>query len=1254
MESIKTLLIANRGEIATRIITTAHALSIRTIAIYTPADASSPHVRLATHAVPLPAPSTYTSGAAILAIAAAHAADAVIPGYGFLSESPSFATAVAGAGLTWVGPSATCIAAFGVKHTARALAASAGVPVVPGSMGLVGDAEQAVGAADAVGYPVMLKATSGGGGMGLATCRDADGVREAFAGVAGRGEALFGDAGVFVERCVERARHVEVQVFGNGQGAAVHFGERECSVQRRHQKVVEECPSPFVEGRGDGLRERLVEKAVALAEGVRYGSAGTVEFLVDDETGEFFFLEMNTRLQVEHGITELCYGVDLVEMMLRQADAERAGKGGLDGEYLKSLQPKGPKGAAIEVRVYAENPVRDFAPSPGLLQHVEWNKLPGTRIDTWVFTGSTITPNYDPLLAKIMHHAPTRAAAISGLHTVLTTSHLHGPPTNLAILAAILSSPAFAAGRTLTTFLTSTFPAFQPAAIDVVAGGAYTLIQDLPGRPGVGKGIPHAGPMDPLTFQLANALAGNARAEAALEMTLAGPELRFLGDAVVALCGPRVGEATLDGAAFPAWTRVRVRAGQRLKVGRIGGGEDGGGGCRAYLALYGGLPGVAGYFGSKSTSPAVGIGGYQGRQLAAGDLLEIASEVPEELTAEVMVGIPERLRPAYARDWRIKAMPGPHEDGYLLPEDVDMIYGTTWTVSHNASRSGIRLLGPVPRWAREDGGEGGAHPSNLVEYGYPVGALNWTGDDPCIFPVDCPNFGGFVSSTTVIRAEWWKMGQVKAGDALRYERVSLEDALDARARLEAFLSAVEMAVKGTMGWELVEPLDTQSKAPSTLKGEWGKAVLWQRPEQDNQPAVTYRQGGDDHLLIEYGHEQFDLNHRCRVTALESQIRSASTSPAWLRDHLTSTMGCCTSLLLTYDGSAIPRARLLSHLQGLEAQLGDLRGAKLACRRFRLPISFESAAQRAAVARYMETQRPHAPYLPDNLAFVARNNGITPAELRRIYLAGTHVAVAVGFFCGNTVCLPADPRMRLNCPKQNPSRVHTPAGTVSWGGSCMSLYPVDSPGGYQMTGRTVPCFDALGWRRGFETARPWLYRDFDLLTYYEVGEAEMEEVLRRWEAGLYEWEWDEVTFDMAEHNALLAETAEEVRGIRARQAVAQEEMVRAERESLARWREEKKSQQVDESTVESLLDDPAITAIEAPVDANVWKVEVADGDVLKANHLISILEAMKLEISVRLPEDMVTTGGLPVRVEKVLVRPGDTVRAGGRMALVRRG
>lgn len=379
------------------------------------------------------------------------------------------------------------------------------------------------------------------------------------------------------------------------------------------------------------------------------------------------------------------------------------------------------------------------------------------------------------------------------------------------------------------------------------------------------------------------------------------------------------------------------------------------------------------------------------------------------------------------------------------------------------------------------------------------------------------------------------------------------------------------------------------------------------------------QGGDDHLIVEYGHENFDLNHRCRVTALESHIRGDST-PSWLAAHLIATIGCCTSLLLFYDGSKLPRSQLIAYLHLVEDQLGDLTQMSLTCRRFKLPISFESAAQRDAIKRYMETQRPHAPYLPDNLAFVARNNGISSAELKQIYLTGTFVAVVVGFYCGNTVCLPADPRQRLNCPKMNPSRVYTPEGTVSWGGSCMSLYPVDSPGGYQMTGRTVPCFDTLGWKPGFSATRPWLYQDFDLLTYYEVTEDEMEDVLRRYKAGRYEWSWEEVEFDMAAHNRMLNETLDEVRTLRSRQARAQEEMTRAEHESLAKWREEKKRFQVDESTVESLLNgaisfglderayalvtaDPSIVTVEAPVDANVWKIEVAEGDILKSGHLV---------------------------------------------------
>lgn len=242
----------------------------------------------------------------------------------------------------------------------------------------------------------MLKATAGGGGMGLLTCNTEKEVRDAFATVKSRGGALFKNDGVFIERYYPSSHHIEVQVFGNGDGKAIYFGERECSIQRRHQKVIEECPSPFVT-RNPGLRERLGDAAVRLAESIKYGSAGTIEYLVDDETGAFFFLEMNTRLQVEHGITELCYDIDLVDLMLKQADAQLLGKKGLDAAYLASLAVSAPLGAAIEARVYAENPAKDFAPCPGTLQTVEWKELPGSRIDTWVYRGVKVSANYGRL-----------------------------------------------------------------------------------------------------------------------------------------------------------------------------------------------------------------------------------------------------------------------------------------------------------------------------------------------------------------------------------------------------------------------------------------------------------------------------------------------------------------------------------------------------------------------------------------------------------------------------------------------------------------------------------------------------------------------------------------------------------------------------------------------------------------------------------------------------------------------------------------
>jgi len=540
---------------------------------------------------------------------------------------------------------------------------------------------------------------------------------------------------------------------------------------------------------------------------------------------------MNTRLQVEHGISELCYDVDLVRLMLQQADAQLAGKGGIISKELEQLQPNEPKGAAIEARVYAENPAKDYAPSPGTLQIVSWADVEGGRIDTWVHTGTIVSSHYDPLLAKVMVHRPKRDECIKAMREILSNSRICGPPTNLDFLASIVENVQFATGVTMTKFLTNF--SFSPAAIDVIKAGAYTQVQDYPGRPTMGRGFPHAGPMDPLAFQIANLLVGNPPGTEGLECTLDGPELLFLGPAIVAVGGAPM-ELRLDDKEEPMWSRISIKPGQKLKIGKTTAG-----GCRSYLAIHGGLPSVAEWFGSKATSPGVGVGGYQGRQLAVGDLLAISKDVPKHLLQPLK--LPERILPHYPSHWDILAMVGPYDEGYLLEDDVKMIYDTKWQISHNAARGGIRLIGPKPKWARADGGEGGAHPSNVVEYGYPVGTLNWTGDDPCIFPVDCPDFGGFVSSTTIIKADHWRLGQMKAGDTMQYHRVSLGDALDLRNRVNKFTDAIAKACSGNGDFAAIEPVDYSTLPSSTSSGDYGKAIVAGKESKENQPQVLYRQ-----------------------------------------------------------------------------------------------------------------------------------------------------------------------------------------------------------------------------------------------------------------------------------------------------------------------------------------------------------------------------------------------------------------------------
>ena len=907
------VLIANRGAIACRIIRTLRRMGIQPVAVYSEADRHSLHVEQAGEAWsigPAPAAQSYLSIAALMEAARGSGAEAIHPGYGFLSENAAFAEACAENGMVFIGPTPAQMRDFGLKHTARRIAQENGLPLLPGT-GLLATVDEAAAAADRIGWPVMLKSTAGGGGIGMRVCRDAAELGEAYAAVERLSQASFGAAGIYLEKFVAKARHIEVQIFGDGRGEVIALGERDCSAQRRHQKVIEETPAP---GLATETRARLADAAVRLGQAVRYQSAGTVEFIYDDSTGGFYFLEVNTRLQVEHGVTEEVTGVDLVEWMVRQAADEMPDL---------ATMAVAPHGCSMQARVYAEDAGRDFQPSSGRLMHVGWPGegdrsltvaapnvardgaardgavwdgavwdgavwegvaregaarggafRDGARIETWVKSGTEVTPYYDPMLAKIIVHADSRDEALQRLRTALAECRMDGIETNLEYLRQVCASREFRAGGIATAFLRD-FP-YRRHAIDVIAAGTQTTIQDYPGRIGYWHvGVPPSGPMDSLAFRWANRLVGNAESAAGLEITVTGPTLRFRSDTVIALTGADFG-ARLDGMPVARWQPVEVKAGAVLEMGTVEGA-----GARGCLAAAGGIDAPR-YLGSASTFILGRFGGCFGRVLRAGDVL------PVNAGGERRTGAPMET-PDYSHEWEIGVLYGPHgAPDFFTPRDIETFFSTSWRVHHNSDRTGVRLIGPKPEWARPDGGEAGLHPSNIHDNAYAVGTIDFTGDMPVILGPDGPSLGGFVCPATIVDAELWKIGQLKPGDTVRFRAVSLEQAREMQAALDA---------------------GCVPRLPERPKRE--EAILC------SGPAVILRADGDQYLLLEYGPNVLDLNLRFRVHALESQLRALA-----LDGILDITPGV-RSLHIHYDGRRLRREALLEALDDCERRIPDL-------------------------------------------------------------------------------------------------------------------------------------------------------------------------------------------------------------------------------------------------------------------------------------------------------------------------------------------
>ena len=1191
------VLIANRGAIACRIIRTLGKMGIKSVAIYSDADRYSRHVRLANEAVrigPAPASQSYLDIDAILAAAKTTDAQAIHPGYGFLSENTAFAEACTAAGIAFIGPEPAHVRAFALKHKARELAEKAGVPLAPGS-GLVATSDDAMREAKRIGFPVMLKSTAGGGGIGLQLVENETALASTFERVQRLAANSFKDAGVFVEKYIARGRHIEVQIFGDGKGRIVALGERDCSAQRRNQKVIEETPAPNLP---PATRAKLLETAIKLGEEVNYANAGTVEYLLDAGTGEFYFLEVNTRLQVEHGVTEEVTGIDLVEWMVRQAA----------GEPLPDILPK-PKGASIQVRLYAEDPARDFRPSSGLLTKVEWPSE--TRIETWIESGSEVSSYYDPMIAKIIVTGKDRPEALAKLRKALAETTVAGIETNLGYLADLTASPVLAAGE-MTTSTLAKFP-YAPATIEILAPGTMTSVQDYPGRLGFWDvGVPPSGPMDARSFRLANRLAGNAESTAALEMTLAGPTIKFLCATVACLVGADMG-ATLDGTPVVNGRPFDVLPGQILKCGTIAGA-----GLRTYLAIQGGLD-IPDYLGSKSTFSLGPFGGHGGRLLRTGDVLHVLSPANPE-PASKLRALPSEISPALTHTWEIGVLYGPHgAPEFFTPDDITTFFAAEWEVHYNSSRTGVRLIGPKPKWARTDGGEAGLHPSNLHDNAYAIGAVNFTGDMPVILGPDGPSLGGFVCPVTIVKGELWKTGQLRPGDKIRFKRLT-----PGAARRIDDVREAEI--------QTLAPRDV-STLPEVIGAGVDDAIVGSIPDEPGKPRVIYRRAGDRYMLVEYGPIVLDLELRFRVHGLMTELQKRAAGGI-----IDMTPGV-RSLQIHYDNRTLPLETLLDVLREIDKKLDEAGDITVPSRIVRLPLSWDDPTTQQAISKYMQSVRADAPWCPSNIEFIRRINGLDSIDdVFRIVFDANYLVLGLGdVYLGAPLATPVDPRHRLVTTKNNPARTWTADGTVGIGGAYMCIYGMESPGGYQLVGRTVQVWNTYNETAAFKDGKPWLLRFFDQIKFYPVTAEELAKIREGVIDGTARLDITETSFSLKDYRGFLTDNASEIRSAKARQQAAFD----AER---ARWQsaDQKASPMEAEIEMESLdVIAPGSAAIESTVPGCVWKVLVGEGARVSAGDVVVIVESMKMEMAIAAPSDGIITSvhcaaGKPVSLGQKLM------------------
>ncbi|MGV0741833.1 5-oxoprolinase/urea amidolyase family protein [Mycolicibacterium sp. XJ870] len=645
-------------------------------------------------------------------------------------------------------------------------------------------------------------------------------------------------------------------------------------------------------------------------------------------------------------------------------------------------------------------------------------------------------------------------------------------------------------------------------ALEILRPGMATTVQDWPGRIGYWQiGVPPSGPMDDVSFRLANIAVGNPEGAAGLEATMGGPALRLDTDTWVCVTGAPV-PVTVDGVRVPQWEPVLVEAGQVLDVGMVDGP-----GLRMYIAVAGGLSADE-YLGSASTFTLGRFGGHEGRVLSAGDKLE---------TADAATGRRRRIlfdeQPAIGKQWHIAVTVGPHSaPEFFTRNDIDTLLHHDYEVHFNSDRTGVRLIGPQPEWARPDGGEAGLHPSNIHDNAYSVGSLDFTGDTPILLGPDGPSLGGFVCPVTVTSADRWKLGQLAPGATVRFIPVKADAAPPAatvgRAR-RAFLPAV-----------------------FSTGGDEDDGIIARTTSSDGTTGVTYRRIGDDNVLVEYGEMRLDLALRARVHALHHALEQ--DRPAGLIDL---TPGV-RSLQVKVDSARLPLSVLVPLLTELEAALPAAQELVVPSRTVRLPLSWDDPATREAIERYMHGVRSDAPWCPWNIEFIRRMNGLgSTDDVHRIVYDAEYLVLGLGdVYLGAPVATPLDPRHRLVTTKYNPARTWTPENAVGIGGAYLCVYGMEGPGGYQFVGRTTQIWNHRHplTAQGFDPQHPWLLRFFDRIQWYPVSADELLDLRADMAAGRGRVEIADGTFSLAEHEAFLAANADDIAATRATMEAARAE------------------------------------------------------------------------------------------------------------------